>query len=342
MVKELIDKHNRKKIVLFFNRVENSKKFASDNGFLHVDGSCNRKQKEFVLNKFMSSEFSVICNVNIISEGVSIPCIDCLIFAEPRQSSIGVIQNIGRALRKHPSKDIALICLPPNMADAVSIINILYHEDPKFRKGTGMFIGNRYCIKEIENIVRLIEISKTGGLWEYKYRLCQEYEEKHGLIKGEQVIFRNINIRKWISRQMNKEKNNVLTENKIILINELKTVKILKTNKWKLMCNLVVEYEEQNGLVIGKKCVHKGHNISAWITVQIRNIREHKLNKDETTLINNLKTVKYRKSDKWMITYNLCIEYELLHGLIVCKNNTKDIIYQGGFPNKINLLENAN
>ena len=43
-------------------------------------------------------------NLGIITEGVDIPCIDCVILARPTKSGVLLQQMIGRGMRKHPDK----------------------------------------------------------------------------------------------------------------------------------------------------------------------------------------------------------------------------------------------
>ncbi|MBL4588094.1 DEAD/DEAH box helicase family protein [Candidatus Babeliales bacterium] len=340
MVKELINKHHRKKIILFFNRKENKEdarksqifsKLLNQNNITSYDlhGGCSRKDKESIINEFEKSNgISVICNVNMVSEGVSIPCADCLVFAEPRQSSIGVIQNIGRVLRKHPEKDIALICLPPNMADAVSIINILYHEDPKIRSGSGMFIGSEICVKKIEKTVKLIEISKTGGLWEYKYKIALHYEKNNGIIIGRKntLKYMSINLDYWMRTQINNFKLNSLSIQQIEMLKNLESWNYKLTNKWLKSFNASLDYEKKYGIIQKNAGKHNEVCVNIWMTSQMMKFKKKLMISDRTVLFVQLKTFKYRIKDKFLEKINLCKQHEektiFENSKIIYKNKT--------------------
>ncbi len=47
-----------------------------------------------------------------LTEGVDIPAVDCVLFADPKQSVIDIVQAAGRALRRHPGKEHGYILLP--------------------------------------------------------------------------------------------------------------------------------------------------------------------------------------------------------------------------------------
>jgi predicted helicase len=47
-----------------------------------------------------------------LTEGVDVPNIDCVLFADPRKSSIDIVQAVGRALRRSKGKEFGYILLP--------------------------------------------------------------------------------------------------------------------------------------------------------------------------------------------------------------------------------------
>lgn len=53
--------------------------------------------------RFESATHGILFNVQLLGEGVHIPCVTCQIFAEPMFSSIRIIQSIARMLRQDPS-----------------------------------------------------------------------------------------------------------------------------------------------------------------------------------------------------------------------------------------------
>src|SRR4051812_12428743 len=51
-------------------------------------------------------------NARCLTEGVDIPAIDCVLFANPKQSVIDIVQAAGRALRRADGKEFGYILLP--------------------------------------------------------------------------------------------------------------------------------------------------------------------------------------------------------------------------------------
>ncbi len=66
----------------------------------HVNGKMTSGQRKKILNDFEKSEYGVISNAKCLTEGVDVPVIDAVYFADPKDSTIDIIQAVGRALRK--------------------------------------------------------------------------------------------------------------------------------------------------------------------------------------------------------------------------------------------------
>ena len=59
-------------------------------------------------------------NARCLTEGVDLPAIDCVVFAEQKQSRIDIVQAAGRALRLHQGKEYGYIILPIVVPEGVS------------------------------------------------------------------------------------------------------------------------------------------------------------------------------------------------------------------------------
>ncbi|MCX8047986.1 MAG: DEAD/DEAH box helicase family protein, partial [Anoxybacillus gonensis] len=66
----------------------------------HVNGSMTSGERKKILAEFENSEYGVISNAKCLTEGVDVPVIDAVYFADPKDSTIDIIQAVGRALRK--------------------------------------------------------------------------------------------------------------------------------------------------------------------------------------------------------------------------------------------------
>lgn len=90
---------------------ERYKQFSSVDAF-HVAGSMPTAQRSKVIDAFANSRKAIITNARCLTEGVDVPSIDGVLFADPRKSTIDIVQAVGRALRKSKGKDFGYVILP--------------------------------------------------------------------------------------------------------------------------------------------------------------------------------------------------------------------------------------
>jgi len=316
LINKLKDDYNRKRIVLFFNSIDSSKQFCEQLieekiNCEHIDGNMNLKEKNRIIDWFSQDDeqFKILCNVSIINEGISICCIDCIVFMEARYSRIGLYQNIGRSLRLYKNKDISMIVLNNNdMNDYVDLFNCLFDNDSRIKTNWSekiimeMNIGN-VISEQFEKNFKLIELKRLT--FEDKIQICKIYEIKFGLIKGK-IKYENVNISIFIRDQFKYYNKKKLSENKLKLLNELNTWKIRIKNykppvinpnfdtminickKWELINNKVIQYgTEESGIRLGR-----------WIGTQMHNYTHNKLLNNKFIKLNELNTWKTRLINK--------------------------------------------
>src|SRR5690625_3917416 len=82
----------------------------------HVDGTFNaqlrHEQLAWLKAPVADDECRVLTNARCLSEGVDVPALDAVIFLNPRNSVVDVVQSVGRVMRKAPGKDYGYIILP--------------------------------------------------------------------------------------------------------------------------------------------------------------------------------------------------------------------------------------
>ncbi|OHR34174.1 damage-inducible protein [Corynebacterium sp. HMSC074C05] len=90
----------------------------------HVDGSMNALERGTKLSWLESPAIEqhtrVLTNARCLSEGVDVPALDAVIFFNPRNSMVDVVQSVGRVMRKSEGKDYGYIILPVAVAPDVS------------------------------------------------------------------------------------------------------------------------------------------------------------------------------------------------------------------------------
>jgi len=80
----------------------------------HVDGTMpsSERLKKLTTLKKGSSSHSLLANARCLSEGVDVPALDGVIFVDPRQSEIDIVQAVGRAIRKSADKKVGTVVIP--------------------------------------------------------------------------------------------------------------------------------------------------------------------------------------------------------------------------------------
>jgi predicted helicase len=118
----------------------------------HVDGTYNALERNAELAWLKSpvaeGECRILTNARCLSEGVDVPALDAVLFLQPRNSIVDVVQSVGRVMRLSPEKDYGYVILPVAVpsgvdpADALSdnvrfkvvwqVLNALRSHDERF------------------------------------------------------------------------------------------------------------------------------------------------------------------------------------------------------------------
>ena len=78
----------------------------------HVSGQTPTGTRSNIIKNFADSERSLVTNARCLTEGVDVPGIDCVLFADPRKSTVDIVQAVGRALRPSEGKKLGYVILP--------------------------------------------------------------------------------------------------------------------------------------------------------------------------------------------------------------------------------------
>ncbi len=74
-----------------------------------VDGSMQKKQRDREIAEYKAGNTMVLCNCQILTEGVNLPMTQAVIIARPTKSKGLYIQMVGRGLRKWPNKKSCVV-----------------------------------------------------------------------------------------------------------------------------------------------------------------------------------------------------------------------------------------
>ncbi|TJX12681.1 hypothetical protein E9840_12285 [Tissierella creatinini] len=116
---------NIKKAITYHSYVKNAKSFVYGNDLIyplskilegvsstnsdyyleHVNGTMNTSTRQRILKEFEDSKIGVVSNAKCLTEGVDVPAIDAIYFADPKNSLVDIVQAVGRSLRKSKDKE---------------------------------------------------------------------------------------------------------------------------------------------------------------------------------------------------------------------------------------------
>ncbi len=126
LLKKCFNELSVRKVISFHSKVSEAKLFAQNfysdlaqmnygkTSVSHVNGSMTSIERSSYIKAFEESDVGVVTNVRCLTEGVDIPLIDGVYFANPKGSIIDIVQAVGRALRQPfgSTGKIAYIILP--------------------------------------------------------------------------------------------------------------------------------------------------------------------------------------------------------------------------------------
>lgn len=131
----------------------------------HIDGTMNGIKRKKIFYQFNDNKKSILSNARCLTEGVDVPNVDCIYFADPKSSLVSIVQACGRGLRKprHLKEKNTKILLP--------IIQSNFEDDIKNQ--------NSEIIKEIRNndYVKMFDIIQA--LRDSDQLLAEKINELH-------------------------------------------------------------------------------------------------------------------------------------------------------------------
>jgi len=87
----------------------------------HISSKKSAGERARLMKDFAGEELALMTNARCLNEGVDVPAIDCVLFADPKQSVIDIVQAAGRALRPYAGKEYGYIMLPLIVPDGMEL-----------------------------------------------------------------------------------------------------------------------------------------------------------------------------------------------------------------------------
>jgi superfamily II DNA or RNA helicase len=180
--------------------------------------------KQSIISDFANDKKSIITNARCLVEGVDVPAVDIILFADKKKSRVDIVQAIGRCLRKSPGKKFGYIVVPfifdknqskekllqSDYKDVIKTIRILslydktFSEDIKFQAKSGEYFNGKVeidipyddaiiNIEEIKKAIRIENFKSTGPLNWLSYDEAKEYVRSKNVKTAQEYFKRHKN-----------------------------------------------------------------------------------------------------------------------------------------------------
>ena len=158
----------------------------------HVSSKTSTGERNVQLRDFADADRGLITNARCLTEGVDIPSVDCVLFADPRQSKVDIVQAAGRAMRKSEGKAHGFIIVPLVVPDELDLETFA---------DTTAFANVVTIIKalaaEDERIVEYLRVISTGKTVDVGERVETEFTEILAEKVDAAVFLENLKLKVW-------------------------------------------------------------------------------------------------------------------------------------------------
>ena len=178
-LKKAINEYNINHTVSFHKSINASKEFQSlyqkietskgSPTVFHISSKLNAGARAELLKDFKNTSKAIITNARCLTEGVDVPAIDCVLFADQKQSVVDIVQASGRALRQYTDKntgvkkEVGYIIIPVVLNEGESLDDLT--ESSRFKTVTRIVTSLSTQDETIAEELKLIESGKqkTGS-----------------------------------------------------------------------------------------------------------------------------------------------------------------------------------
>ena len=121
-LKRIYKKYGVKHAISFHSSIRMADRFRAQQDVLnclaptavnfHISSQKTAGERKLLLDEFKTAPRALMTNARCLTEGVDVPAIDCVVFADPKQSATDIVQASGRAMRLYKGKKYGYIVVP--------------------------------------------------------------------------------------------------------------------------------------------------------------------------------------------------------------------------------------
>ncbi|MEF3113886.1 DEAD/DEAH box helicase [Streptomyces chrestomyceticus] len=149
-VLKAMTEHRLRRVLVYFHLVDDARRFTRELGhtlrllrqmapelcpetvprLFFVHGEHTPDERASIFTDFAAADCAIMTNAKLIAEGIDIPSVDAVVFADPTRSVVRCVQALGRALRQPAGQGkMASLVVPvyvPPQADPADILGTAY------------------------------------------------------------------------------------------------------------------------------------------------------------------------------------------------------------------------
>ena len=223
-----------RKIITYHSTIKRAELFKElldvviSNGILnintfHINGTYSSGKRSDIIDKFQDSFVGILTNSQSLVEGIDIPNVDCIVYVDNKESTVAIIQSIGRALRKHESKKFSHVIIPVlvEYEDDLDIENTVFYK--LFRTLVSISLMDERVFYEIKQIS--LDSNSTPSNY---FRKAFKLEGKEDLRQKITHLIKDVSLKIW-----DKNKNYLSYDDCVEFIKQHElTKKIKSSNQW--------------------------------------------------------------------------------------------------------------
>ena len=121
-LKRIYKKYEIKHAISFHSSIRAADRFRAQQDVLnclqprasnfHISSHKTAGERKLLLDEFKAAPRALMTNARCLTEGIDVPAIDCVLFADPKQSATDIVQASGRAMRLYKGKKYGYIVVP--------------------------------------------------------------------------------------------------------------------------------------------------------------------------------------------------------------------------------------
>ena len=285
------------KIISYHSRVAGAKSFADlitqvpgrgkSPVTEHVAGSMPVNDRKQVLNRLAAAtEPYLVTNARCLTEGIDVPALDAVAFADPRKSQVDIVQAVGRAMRKpmgKSKKTTGYIVLPVYLTNADL-------EDPEAAVEGSAF----------EPVLQVLRALKDHDPF------MARFMAKILVAKGKKPHRKEGGIGEILEVSIGDELNKVLARQLLEAV-QLRAVEVL-ANSWQIGFEHLLQYRLREG-TCDVLATHREaqFGLGSWVLNQ--RSRRGRLSPEQIGLLDGIGFIWNTHSDSWEKQYDALKQY---------------------------------